>query len=219
MTEFFFREYNGIMNLYELFSKCLAVRYKNVGVSASYALQREEETLYLFFESSKGKNDWKNNLDFPVKAYKRMGKTVWFAHRGFLKVWKEIEPVLAADIADVHFKEIVIVGYSHGAALAALCHEYVWYNRPDLRGFIKGYGFGAPRVFWGLKGKSVRTRWEGFTVIRNLDDFVTHLPPAFLGYSHVGQLVTIGKRGKYSPTDAHRAENILRELSHTEKQP
>lgn len=59
MTEFFFREYNGIMNLYELFSKCLAVRYKNVGVSASYALQREGETLYLFSKAPKEKTTGK----------------------------------------------------------------------------------------------------------------------------------------------------------------
>lgn len=200
------------MQLSLLFAQCLRAPYVQAGVSASYAVKREGEVLYLFFEGSDGENDWKRNLDFPAKAYKRMGKTVWFAHRGFLKVWKELEPVLATEIAAKTVRKIVITGYSHGAAIAALCHEYVWFHRPDLRNGIEGYGFGCPRVFWGIKGKRIRERWERFTVIRNIDDVVTHLPPALLGYSHVGTLLEIGKRGKYSPVQAHYAKNILTEL-------
>lgn len=101
------------MDLYELLSTCLKPLYLQAGVSASYALKREGDTLYLFFQGSDGKNDWKQNLNFPAKAYKQMGKTVWFSHRGFLKAWKEIEPLLVADIADGAFQKIVITGYSH----------------------------------------------------------------------------------------------------------
>ena len=107
--------------------------------------------------------------------------------------------------------------YSHGAALAVLCHEYVWYNRPDLRDLICGYGFGCPRVFWGFRTKKRMQRWERFTVIRNVDDIVTHVPPAIWGYSHVGSMIKIGEKGKYSPVDAHRPENIMAELRQREK--
>ena len=200
------------MDLYTLFLTCLRIPYSQIGVSANYAIKREGDILYLFFQSSEGKEDWKSNLDFPAKAYKRMGKTVWFAHRGFLKVWKEIEPMLAKDIADEAFQKIVITGFSHGAAIALLCHEYVWYHRPKLRQAIEGYGFGCPRVFWGLKNKRLKQRWENFVVIRNIDDLVTHLPPAFLGYTHVGELLKIGKKGKYTPIEAQFPENILKEL-------
>lgn len=200
------------MDLYELFLKCIGIRYSQVGVSANYAIRRENELLYIFFEGSDGVNDWKRNLNFPAKAYKRMGRTVWFAHRGFLKVWKEIEPLLAKDIADRAFKRIVIAGYSHGAALAMLCYEYVWYHRPDLRDSTEGYGFGCPRVFWGIKTPNLKRRWKNFSVVRNIDDIVTHLPPVFLGYSHVGKMLEIGERGKYSPMEAHYPENILKEL-------
>ena len=200
------------MTLSELFALCLKIPYQQTGVSANYALKRVGRTLYLFFQGSSGKNDWKNNLDFPAKAYKRMGKTVWFAHRGFLKVWKEIEPMLAADIADLNFEKIVIAGYSHGGALAMLCHEYVWFHRPELRGAIESYGFGAPRVFWGLKTAKIKARWEGYVVVRNINDIVTRLPPVALGYSHVGKLLKIGEKGKYSPIEAHDPENLLAEL-------
>jgi hypothetical protein len=48
----------------------------------------------------------------------------------------------------------VVVGYSHGGALAAFCHECVWFHRPDLRekGLL-GYGFEAPRIYAGFKVK------------------------------------------------------------------
>ena len=205
------------MELYRLFLQCLNVCYSKVGRSADYATQREDDTLRIFFEASNGANDWKSNLDFPAKAYKRMDKTVWFSHRGFLKVWKEIEPSLAEMIADKSVKNVVIVGYSHGAAIAVLCHEYVWFHRPDLRTTLKGYGFGCPRVFWGIKTPGLKRRWENFFVVRNVNDLVTHLPPAIFGYSHVGKMCKIGKRGNYSPVQAHYPENILQELEIYEK--
>ena len=203
--------------LYELLWECLNIDYETVGTSANYATRTNSDTLYIFFEASNGKNDWKINLDFPAKPYKRMGRATWFAHSGFLGTWKEIEPCLTDAILDKSKRYIVITGYSHGAALAVLCHEYVWFNRPELRDNILGYGFGAPRVFWGIRTSELLRRWERFTVIKNVDDAVTHLPPAVLGYSHVGKMLTIGKKGKYSDVDAHRAENILAELRAYEK--
>ena len=201
-----------MMTLYRLFSVCLHIPYSQVGRSANYAVQREKDALYIFFQGSDGKNDWKNNLDFPAKPYKRMGKTIWFAHRGFLRAWKELEPFISDEVADGNIKKIVVAGYSHGGALAMLCHEYLWYHCPDLRTKIEGYGFGAPRVFWGVQTAALKERWRNFTVVHNLNDLITHLPPAFLGFSHVGRLLKIGERGKYSSIQAHFSENILTEL-------
>ncbi len=204
------------MNLHRLFKECINIPYEGIDGSANFALRKEWQTLYIFFEWSRGATDWRSNLDFPAVAYKRMGKTVWFAHRGFVDAWKLTEPHLESAIADTSLKNIVITGYSHGAAIAVLCHEYVWYHRPDLRDKTRGYGFGCPRVLWGALSDEVRKRWERFTVIRNIDDVVTHLPPALLGYTHVGSLLKIGEQNKYSPTDAHRPENYLYELENYE---
>lgn len=200
------------MNLYELFLQCIRIPYLKIGEDVNYAFRREADTLYLFFEASHGATDWKRNLDFPAKPYKRMGKTIWFAHSGFLQVWKEIEPMLTEMITDKTVKKIVITGYSHGAALAVLCHEYVWFRRPELRDTTEGYGFGCPRVFWGIQTPNLKKRWEHFTVIRNIDDLVTHLPPVFMGYSHVGKMLKIGAKGKYTAIEAHFPESIQKEL-------
>ena len=200
------------MKLLQLFQKCVDCEYIHVENSGDYYIERQGSTLYIYLECSNGSTDWKNNFDFPAKPYKRMGRTVWFAHRGFLKVWKSIENYLAPFIKDETIKNIVTVGYSHGAALAVLCHEYVWYNRPDLRNNIEGYGFGCPRVFWGFKSTRLKQRWERFTVIRNIDDIVTHVPPFLFGFSHIGTMIKIGNRHKYNAVDAHRLENIIAEL-------
>ena len=201
-----------MLNLYELFLKTISIPYLRVGDSSNYATRKDKNTLYIYFEDSKGAEDWKNNLNFPIKAYRNEGNTTVYAHRGFLKVWKQIEPILAPKIFDENVKNIVISGYSHGAALAVLCHEYVYYNRPDVKENLKGFGFGSPRVIWGILSKEIKKRWENFTVIRNIDDIVTHLPPKALGYTHVGTMLEIGEKGKYAPVEAHISKNILTEL-------
>jgi hypothetical protein len=202
--------------LYELFSECLQIKYRNTGKAANYAMRRTRDTLYIFFEKSNGARDWYRNLDFPAKPYKRMGRTLWLAHRGFLHTWKEVEGDIAAAVTDMTVKQIIITGYSHGAALAVFCHEFVWYHRPDLRDQLRGYGFGCPRVYWGLPVGKCTRRWENFTVIRNLNDIVTHVPPAVLGYSHVGTVLEIGVKGRYTPIEAHYEENILTMLAEYE---
>ncbi len=195
-----------------LYERCLTADYVQVGQAANYAAVRQGDALHLYFQDSDGSEDWKNNLDFPARPYREMDGVRWYAHRGFVRVWKEIEPYIAPMIADPTLRRVMTVGYSHGGALAVLCHEYVWFHRPDLRGSMEGYGFGCPRVLWGPRGEGLMARWQRFWVVRNVDDLVTHLPPRALGYFHAGNLWEIGEKGKYSPIDAHRAENILREL-------
>ncbi len=200
------------MKLSRLFKECINIPYLKLGASANYAVEILGNSLHIFFEASDGIEDWKSNLDFPAKAYKRSGKTVWYAHRGFLDVWKDLESAVSKYILDKSITKITTVGYSHGAAIAFLCHEYISYHRPEIKDRTSGYGFGCPRVFWGIPSDSLKERWNNFLVIRNTDDIVTHLPPAFLGYRHVSRILTIGSAGKYSRIEAHRSENILKEL-------
>ena len=171
----------------------------------------------ILFEKSHGLTDWLNNLQFHAAPYREMNP-VWQCHSGFLKVWKSVKPHLEERVrrAVGNRTPITVVGYSHGAALAVLCHEWVWYHNPTARRTLTGYGFGCPRVLYGCATPSLARRWERFYVIRNLDDAVTHLPPRVMGYCHVGNLITVGEDGRYSPMDAHRPENYQRELeNHT----
>lgn len=208
------------LTLKELFKKILSLKnyYIHLDNGASYYSEREGDTLYIYFEWSNGKIDWLNNFKFAArsvvsatKPYKNMSDK-WRAHRGFLGVWKIIEPHLQGEICDLTVSKIVIGGYSHGAAIALLCHEYCKYNRPDISEDIEGYGYGCPRVVWGFLRKNVKARFEGFTVIRNGDDLVTHAPPAIFGYRHVGGMLEIGQDKGYKPIEAHYDNKYLAEL-------
>ena len=204
-------------NLRDLYDRCLNASYTHVEHDGDFAIQREGNILFLLLEWTHGGADWSNNFKFFAKPYKHM-ETTWFCHRGFLRVWKSIEPYVKSQLMDPTVQEIVIVGYSHGAALAGIAHEYVWFNRPDLRENLVSYGFGAPRFFWGPMQKSLRERWKNFHPVRNLDDLVTHVPPVLFGFRHANKLIVIGKRGLYNLIDAHRPENYQIELSKYESE-
>ena len=190
------------------FLHCLFEAYTTVENDGSFAMQRVGNTLYLWFQCSDGLTDWVNNFNFPAKPYRHMSD-LWFCHRGFLKVWKSIEPYVSTPINDPTITRIEIVGYSHGAAVAALCYEYVKYNRPDVN--VSGVGFGGPRVLWGFAGKRVLDRFKDFVLVRNGRDIVTHLPPAVFGFRHVGKIVKIGSKSK-GLIDDHRPENYIESM-------
>jgi hypothetical protein len=189
------------------FLNCLNATYTTVENNGDFSVVHNGNKLTIYFEWSDGATDWKNNFNFPAKPYRRM-KDLWFCHRGFLKVWKSIEPYVENYILDETLKEIEIIGYSHGGAIAQLCYEYVKFNRPDVA--VVGFGFGAPRVFWGFACKRVKARFEDFMVIRNGHDIVTHLPPVLFGFRHLGRVFKIGN--SVGPINDHYPEEYLHAL-------
>ena len=197
--------------LKELFESCLRTDYQRTELGGSWACERVGEALFVWFEHSNGILDWIHNLQFAAAPYRDMQPN-WECHAGFLRVWESVRPKLIPFLFDPTVREVTVVGYSHGAALSVLCHEFVWFHRPDLREHLSGYGFGCPRVLFGCVPPEIALRWDRFFVVRNLDDLVTHLPPRALGFCHVGNLVTVGEAGRYSPIDAHRPESYLAEL-------
>lgn len=199
----------------DLFIRCLNANYTHTKKSGDYAIEIEGDTLYLLFECSDGFWDWFHNFLFPAKPYKRM-KSIWLCHRGFLKVWKamrdEIEFTVDRMLGfEPDIKNIVCVGYSHGGAISLLATEDMEYLYGDMLN-VKGYGFGAPRVAWGFLPKAVKNRLRGFKVIRNIPDLVTHVPPVLFGFRHVGEVVKVGEKRKYSPIKAHYASAYINEL-------
>ena len=182
----------------KLFENCAYnVEYQTVGEDVNYAFVEEGSTLYIYFQGSSSTTDWIRNFLFGKKPYKDM-KIPYRVHRGFLAAWKEVEDIISEKIKEKEneafkWKHIVVVGYSHGGALAAFCHECVWFWRPDLReNGLEGYGFEAPRIYAGWKvKKELKERWHKFLVIRTNNDLVTHCPPSIFKYCHVGDLFKV----------------------------
>ena len=202
------------MKISELFERCLKIPYTRTPNHGDFATEVLDGTLYIYFEHSNGKTDWVNNLDFLTKAYTNEQEKTFFAHRGFLRVFKSITPSLAPVLENAKankYDKIVVVGYSHGGALAVLCHEYLWFNLENMRDKIYTYAVAPPRVIWG-KVAHLENRWQYLTTVINKGDLVPTLPPKILGYTHVGKTLEIGKKGRYSRVNAHRPENIFAEL-------
>lgn len=202
-------------DLITLFKKCLGASYTHTAAGGDYAIELDGDTIYLLFEWSDGKEDWKNNFNYPAKPYKRMND-VWYCHRGFLKVWKAMRTEIESTVERLlvlspEVKNIVCVGYSHGAALAVLATEdmeYIYGKSYE----VSGYGFGAPRVLWGIVPKAVKDRLRCFTSVCNIPDIVTHVPPVLFGFRNAGTLAKIGKPGKYGPFKAHDDSAYITEL-------
>ena len=204
------------MSLLELFLRCLNAEYIHTSAEGDYALQIDPPYLYLLFEKSDGEDDWKNNLTFLAqKVDARAPKNEqWYAHRGFLKVWRamreEVFDRIGVAMQKYDIQEIVCVGYSHGAALALLATEELS-HRSNAQYAVEGYGFGIPRVVWGFLPNIIQNRLKNFKSYRNMPDLVTHLPPVILGFRHIN-LYKIGEKGKYGPLEAHTSQAYVKEL-------
>lgn len=204
-----------MIKLSQIFRDVLNTKYTHLEEeTASFWYAKVEKTLHIRFEWSNGKTDWLNNFDFPAKPYRDMNDK-WYAHRGFLRVWKVIEPHLEEAILDPEINKINISGYSHGAAIALLCHEYCKFNRSDCE--VTGVGFGCPRVIWGFLRYSVKKRVEDFVVVRNKRDIVTHVPPAIFGYRHPNGMLKLDDGLPCNSIDAHRPEEYTRAIINYEE--
>lgn len=193
--------------LSKLFHECAYdIEYQQAGDSVNYVFKEVGSKLYIYFQSSNSISDWVRNFLFPAKPYKDMD-IPYRVHRGFLAAWKEVEDIIINKICEDDdegqhkWKQIVVVGYSHGAALAGFCHECVWFWRPDLRrGGLEGYGFEAPRFYAGWHVKEcLKQRWEKFLIIRTNNDLVTHCPPALFRVCHVGKILKVKGDIKLGP--------------------
>lgn len=199
----------------KLYESCLKAKYIHTTEDGDYSISVVDDTIFLFFEWSDDKRDWKNNFNFPIKPYKRM-KEKWYCHRGFLKVWKAMQTEIEEKVNEIlltqnSIKNIVCVGYSHGSPLSTLATE----NFNFLYGHklnIEGYGFGSPRVLWGFLPKTLKERLSNYYNIRNKFDIVSHVPPFIFGYRNSGKLIKIGRIFKYNPINAHRTKNYKKEL-------
>lgn len=199
-----------------LFKAILNAKYIHTENDGDFAIERKGKNIWFFFQHSNSKIDWKNNFDFPVKPYKDMG-VKWYCHRGFLRVWKSIEPYINEAIQDPTIENVFIAGYSHGGAIATLCHEYVWFHRPDIRMNIRSYIFGSPRVYWGRMKPEVKDRWRNLFIFRNGSDLVTYLPPAIFGFRHVNSVLYLEpyaqeKHSKIKCINYHYPDNYLSSL-------
>lgn len=211
------------MTLLELFQKVLDIEYNVIGDDVDYAFEENGDQLIIVFKESDSKVDWKRNFAFKKKPYKDMN-VPYRVHGGFLKSWKEVEDIVIAKITETKengeykFNSIYVTGWSHGGALTMLCHECVWFHRPDIRKNCFSVSFDGPRVYGGRKVKpELRERWEHFFEVVNDTDIVTKVPPRLFGFTHVGNIIHIGRDAGYGIIKSHYDSSIMTSLKEIEK--
>jgi len=144
-------------------------------------------SLFVEFEGSTSRLDWKQNFNLFKRPYKDMPRT-WYAHRGFVAKWHSVRDRFWQIISEAVPTYIYITGYSQGGALALLAHEDVVFNAPEIP--VMGVSLGGPRV---VGWRAPRDRWENFIRVRKGWDIVPLLPPWWMGYAHVGKREHVGR--------------------------
>lgn len=172
----------------------------------NYFIVISPEKAYLFFQESDGKKDWKDNLNFlpvPCKVYKKQENHL-ICHRGFVREYKSGNDEIMVDFiqewANNGEKEVVISGWSNGAAMAALAAEDFYY-RTGVRPYL--VTFGAPKVcFDFITSKTIKKCCRGVREYCEKNDVVTKLPPFFW---HINK-IKVGKKkifGVFDPWKYH----------------
>lgn len=152
------------------------------------------EHLVLAFRGSDERLDWKYNLRFGPVADERMPGR-W--HRGFLAGGKAVLAELVPHLAR-HSGPVWLVGHSLGSALAGVVAALLLAGgRADrIAGVLQ---LGAPRFCTVSASRWLSEGYAGrWLRVVNAQDRVPHLPPAVLGFRHVGE------KFNYTPTDVSR---------------
>lgn len=161
--------------------------------ATEYCINISDSICTIVFRGTDTAEEWRSNFAFCRKKipYGNANSDVR-VHEGFISAYSST--LVRKRIHELVPKRpcrVIVTGHSRGAALAALCALDLQYNFPYLD--IEAYLFGCPRIGNGAFARSYNKRVCKTLRVQNGNDIVTKLPPAFMGYRHVGICVNIGK--------------------------
>lgn len=167
----------------EIFDLIRETEFNTSGLQVDWKVivDKVDGVIRLLFEESSGKQDWKTNLNFPAKLYKRQ-KYFFHVHGGYGKAWKSCNDEVMKAFIDAKMRfplyETQIAGWSYGGAMAVLAAEDYKY-RTGLK-VDELMTFGAPKPLYGFFSwlhfrKSVKESKQ-YTLTY---DFVTWVPPLY----------------------------------------
>lgn len=190
-------EYGEVKDVFEE-----VVNFKVSHTEGYYA--KKDGKLYIVFQGSRGKKDWKDNLKFWRKFIKKIKpygniRTDIKIHSGFLKQYKTVRffiHELIRDCPEIH--EIIVTGHSLGGALATLCAVDLQYNFSPEK-FITCVSFGSPRVGNRAFVRSYDKRVPRTHRIVNGADIVCSVPLVIMGFVHVSTKISVKEKKWYWP--------------------
>ena len=181
--------------------------WKNGPLDNQYCVTPQADgSVDIVFMGSVSWVDWISNFMFWKTPYKDM-VVPWKAHAGFLEAWKSLKDII---VDELHGCRCVnVFGYSRGAAIAVLAHEWFVYNGYEVNTMV----FGCPRVIAGKHSKAILDRFQTLTRYTNKGDIVTMIPPKLFGYTHVGSNVQLGTGVRFPGAKWHLIPAYRKELT------
>ena len=145
-------------------------------------------TIYIQESQSirKDPKDWIRNFNITPVKDRIEGHTV-YVHRGFHEAFQELVEVLYPQIH--RYKEIAIVGYSHGASVGLRTYFYIKQVLPAVK-VNPPVLFGCPSLFsfMDIKGfLTIKKLCRPVITVRLGNDIVSRIPFWFMGYGRVGK--------------------------------
>lgn len=175
------------MNACDLYKLIRSTKYNKNGLDVDWKIEvdKVEKKIRLLFQGSVSKTDWRINLQFPVKPYKRQTIT-WFGCKGWVKAYKSCNDIIMDAISKTineYPKYIIEVsGHSLGGVMTIYAAEDINYRfgiKPEV------ITFGCPKCVFGSKTKKyIYNCFSSIIQYRNINDFVTYNPP-LIGYKHI----------------------------------
>ena len=134
--------------------------------------------------------EW-NDIKADVNAWPVVAETIGRVHWGFKSEVDRLWPFLEKELVE-NTKDLWFCGHSLGAAMATICASrcklsYIKSNPVGL------FTYGSPRV--GTKKYVTHCVIDHIRWVNN-NDIVTRVPPAWMGYYHVGQEMYLNAYGK-----------------------
>lgn len=161
---------------------------------------------------------WKNFAAWP-KALS-VGSTKYMAMAGFVDEYLSLRARVLECVKSHNPSVIRVVGFSQGGAHATLCWRDLVHNFPYAQ--VHGVAFGSPRVYdmqaaaeFGATLTKEQKR-SSFLRVSAWGDVVTTLPPALLGYGHVGNVKHIGKFKLFPDVSVHGGAPYLKAILDSE---
>ena len=190
---FFFEDHTGfqVMIVTSVSSKYVAVVFR--GTDEWRDWNENRKVLFTSFgpkEKNSLKVPW--HLDHLVKVHRGFNYLVFGAGR-FQKLTDALERARRENPG----YRVIFTGHSLGAACATIAGAYMAWSMPDCEVSVITYG--APRV-----GNAAFKEWiedvDNISIWRfaHQDDIITRLPPAFIGYRHVGHLIHLEQEGTHA---------------------
>ncbi len=171
-----------------------AMFFSNFKVGTQGFVAGNDDMILVAFRGTEGGElkDWKAD----AKIKKVPGKGGGHVHRGFKKALEGVSSDMAAAVREYRRKgqPVFVTGHSLGAALAGLAVAASSTERVEIAGL---YTYGMPRVGNKVFAKKFMKNYgkRTFRFINN-NDIVTRVPPASVGYKHVGVVKYLTAKGK-----------------------